>query len=168
MKTASWYQIASILEQVIQSFEANHSHSSCYSFPPTHFDSMQVPGISVKDYLERINNYSECSDSCFVLAFIYIDRILQANPGFVVTKRNIHRLILSAVTLAIKYSDDLYASNATYAKIGGISLEELNLLEAYTLMLLCYNLYVDAELYFQYAQELELRLLNKKEKMLID
>eukprot|EP00826_Nyctotherus_ovalis_P014862 TRINITY_DN1417_c0_g1_i14.p1 TRINITY_DN1417_c0_g1~~TRINITY_DN1417_c0_g1_i14.p1 ORF type:complete len:109 (-),score=10.70 TRINITY_DN1417_c0_g1_i14:179-505(-) len=106
--------------------------------------------------------YSGYSDSCFVLAFAYIDRLLQNNPGFILTKYNSHRIVLSAVVLAINYSEDNYFDNAVFARIGGISLPELNLLEIYTLLLLRHELYVDSELYFLYTQELQLQNMKKE------
>ena len=125
---------------------------------PIHcFDSKSIPQISVVDYTIRIRKYSECSDSCFILAFIYIDRLLQYKPGFMLSYINIHRLILTTIILGIKYADDIYFDNCVYAKIGGVSLEELNGLERKLLQLLEYDLYVDPELYFQYSKEIDYR-----------
>eukprot|EP00826_Nyctotherus_ovalis_P014860 TRINITY_DN1417_c0_g1_i1.p1 TRINITY_DN1417_c0_g1~~TRINITY_DN1417_c0_g1_i1.p1 ORF type:complete len:126 (-),score=5.54 TRINITY_DN1417_c0_g1_i1:137-514(-) len=123
--------------------------------------------------------YSGYSDSCFVLAFAYIDRLLQNNPGFILTKYNSHRIgfnevcinssinnanvnISSASPMQINYSEDNYFDNAVFARIGGISLPELNLLEIYTLLLLRHELYVDSELYFLYTQELQLQNMKKE------
>jgi len=38
-------------------------------------------------------------------------------------------LLLVANVIAVKYNEDIYYANSYYAKIGGISLSELNLLE---------------------------------------
>eukprot|EP00826_Nyctotherus_ovalis_P014865 TRINITY_DN1417_c0_g1_i7.p1 TRINITY_DN1417_c0_g1~~TRINITY_DN1417_c0_g1_i7.p1 ORF type:complete len:163 (-),score=12.33 TRINITY_DN1417_c0_g1_i7:179-667(-) len=161
MKCAYWEQIATVLERVIKSLESD-TCSSNRGVCLTHFDSANVPAISLKDYLARIDMYSGYSDSCFVLAFAYIDRLLQNNPGFILTKYNSHRIVLSAVVLAINYSEDNYFDNAVFARIGGISLPELNLLEIYTLLLLRHELYVDSELYFLYTQELQLQNMKKE------
>ena len=33
--------------------------------------------MTVHAYLERIKKYARCSDSCFVVALIYIDRLIE-------------------------------------------------------------------------------------------
>jgi hypothetical protein len=42
-----------------------------------------------------IGKYAACSGECFVLALVYIDRIIQSNPTFVVNSLNIHRLLIT-------------------------------------------------------------------------
>jgi hypothetical protein len=65
----------------------------------------------------RIAKYAACSGECFVLALVYIDRIIQSNPTFVVNSLNIHRLLITSVMLAAKFFDDQYFNNAYYAKV---------------------------------------------------
>lgn len=150
---SSWELIGIVLERIVKNMEYS-AETVCSA---SNFNSVRIPTISICAYLNRIHQYSSCSDSCYILAFIYLDRLLQNNPGFTLSSRNVHRLILSAVVLAIKYSDDFYADNLTYAKIGGVPLVEMNRLEIDMLKLLHYNLYVDNELYFHYAHELQLQ-----------
>ena len=40
------------------------------------FTANTAPKISIEDYLIRLNNYLNCSESCFVFGIIYIDRIV--------------------------------------------------------------------------------------------
>lgn len=157
-KPESWELVARILERVVANLEGTRAANSDGSRPilsPSRFDSSRVPGITIYDYVARIHQYAECSDSCYTTAFIYIDRILQKNPSFVLSKRSAHRLIITAILLAIKYSDDTYADNLVYAKIGGVSLGELNSLEVEMLSLLQFGLYVHPQLYLQYTKELD-------------
>lgn len=154
--TENWVIISRILKRII----ANISSSTSQTAKSTNllescFDSVHIPKVSLHDYLHRINYYAKCSDSCFVLAFIYIDRLLQKNPCFVLKVNNIHRLFLTALVLAIKYNDDVYYDNAVYARIGGVPLAEINFLETSLLSLLKFNLYVSPQLFFEYARELE-------------
>lgn len=55
--------------------------------------------------------YAACSGECFVLALVYIDRIIQSNPTFVVNSLNIHRLLITSIMLAAKFFDDQYFNN---------------------------------------------------------
>ena len=95
----------------------------------TLFDSIEAPGINIKDYLLRIHKYASCSDACYIYAFIYIDRMINNNSNLVINNYNVHRIILAAILIAIKFLDDSYGNNVIYSKIGGIQLAELNSLE---------------------------------------
>lgn len=55
------------------------------------------------------------------------------------------------MVLAIKYNEDDYYSNTFYAKVGGITLEEINKLEAEFLKHLTFTVFVDEELYNKYT-----------------
>lgn len=65
-----------------------------------------------------------------------------------------NRLALTAILLAVKYNEDCYFDNKYYAKIGGISLKELNYLERIMLGLMNYELYVSGEEYEMYLNEI--------------
>lgn len=58
---------------------------------PSGFTGRSVPSISIKDYLLRIAKNSQCSDECFILALIYLDRITERNKEFIIKSVNIHR-----------------------------------------------------------------------------
>jgi len=146
-----WKIVGTILERIIINLETQE-----LSFTPirTRFDAVKSPSINLHDYLARLYKYTKCSDSCYIVAFIYIDRVLRNNPSILLTRKNIHRLVLISLLLAIKYSDDEYADNLHYSKIGGISLSEINSLESEMLVLVNYNLYIDPCLYFEYYNDL--------------
>lgn len=154
--------VARILECAMNNMEKAIMSKPCKSLK--RFDSITIPKVSISEYLDRIRQYTKCSDSCFVFAFIYIDRLLQNISSSKLTMKNIHRLILAAIVLAIKYLDDSYYDNETYAKVGGVSLSEINSLESHMLFLINYNLYVDNELYYQYDLELKFQYMAKIEE----
>jgi Cyclin len=52
------------------------------------------PEISVADYLERIRRYASCSNECFVLSLVYIDRLILHN-NFALTTYNVHRVVIT-------------------------------------------------------------------------
>ena len=108
-----------------------------------------IPYISIKDYLEHIYKYSKINSSTIALILIYIDRICN------VTKCKlsyyiIHKLILGAMILAIKYNEDVFCSLKFYAKLGGITLNELRNLEVNFISLINFNLFVSDELFSKY------------------
>lgn len=93
------------------------------------FDAKKIPGISIGDYLARFAKYSRGSLESFVIALIYIDRYIEASPGFFLHPGNCHRLWATALVLAVKMNDDLHLSNEDLAKIGGVGAAELEALE---------------------------------------
>ncbi|BFZ57998.1 Pho80p cyclin [Savitreella phatthalungensis] len=95
----------------------------------TRFHSRAPPGISVADYLSRIVRYTSLEKVCLLSTVIYIDRLCGAFPSFVVSSLTIHRFLITATTVATKGLCDAFCTNTHYAKVGGISLSELNVLE---------------------------------------
>jgi hypothetical protein len=118
------------------------------------FHALRPPQISIKDYLARIARYAQCSKECFVLALVYIDRIIQTNHSFIVNSLNIHRLIITSVMLAAKFFDDQYFNNDYYGKVGGVPCHEMNSLEVEFLFMNNFTLFVTSETYDQYFTEL--------------
>jgi hypothetical protein len=123
----------------------------------THFHAQRAPMVEINDYCERIVRYSQCSPCCFVVALIYIDRLLALEPTFFPSSLNIHRLTLTSVLLASKFLDDFYYNNAYWARVGGVGTTELNTLELDMLAKLHFNLHVQTEEYLQYREELLLQ-----------
>ncbi|KAJ7521561.1 hypothetical protein O6H91_19G059800 [Diphasiastrum complanatum] len=72
----------------------------------TIFHGSRPPSISIGKYLERLFKYTSCSPSCFVLGYVYIDRLVHKQPDLPVTSLNVHRLLITAVMLATKILDD--------------------------------------------------------------
>merc|ERR1719188_2787840 len=116
----------------------------------TRFHAVRDPQLSVHDYLTRIQTYFQCSHECFVLGLVYIDRIVKIHPEFTICSLNIHRLLVTSVMLGAKFFDDVYYSNAYYAKVGGVRTQELNALEALFLRLIEWKLHVLPQEYEQY------------------
>jgi len=108
----------------------------------TRFHAVRAPQLSIRDYMQRIATYFQCSDECFVLGLVYIDRIVKRHPEFVISNLSIHRLLVTSVMLAAKFFDDVYYSNAYYGKVGGVKTSELNALEAQFLKLIDWRLHV--------------------------
>ena len=113
------------------------------------FYSKEVPLISIKDYLEHIYKYTKINSSTLVLILIYIDRICNI-CNCKLSYYNIHKIILSSILIAIKYNEDECFSLKFYAKVGGVSLSEILLLEYSFISLINFNLYVSNDLFHKY------------------
>lgn len=121
------------------------------------FTSRVPPRLSIADYLSRLQTYFQCNEVCLLFGFIYIDRVLDVNPDFAISDRNLHRLVLTSVTIAVKFHDDIYYSNDYYSKVGGIPTCELNAQELQLLKLLDWRVMVTEEEYERYSRVLRLQ-----------
>jgi hypothetical protein len=116
----------------------------------TCFHSKFAPNISIADFLSRLRKFFRCSVECHVLSLIYIDRLLKIHPDFMLSNLSCHRMIIASTVLAAKFHDDKFYSNKQYAKVGGVSLAEMNRLEGNFLKLIEWKLLVSQEEYDQY------------------
>lgn len=113
------------------------------------FMTKNIPSMPIKDYLIRLCQFTKINESTIILILIYIDRICNFNK-FTLTYRNIYKLLLSSMVVAIKYNEDNFYSSEIYAKIGGLSLKELNYLEFHFLILIKFSLFIEKELFDKY------------------
>ncbi len=108
-----------------------------------------VPGISINDYLERIQKYSNVEKNTLIISLILIDRFCEISKT-ILTYYNIHRILFAAIIIAIKYNEDCFYDNNYYADIAGIKLEELNKIEM-TFVLMCdFQFYISDEIFEKY------------------
>ncbi|KAJ7566238.1 hypothetical protein O6H91_02G093500 [Diphasiastrum complanatum] len=149
--------LSSLLERVVVRNE-RYATANNYSLSPprmTVFHGLRAPSISIGKYLERIFKYANCSPSCFVVAYAYINRFICQKPGISITYLNVHRLLITSVMVAAKFLDDAYYNNAYYAKVGGVTTEEMNCLELEFLFRLNFRLQVTVDVFESYCTYLE-------------
>ncbi|OMP05071.1 Cyclin P/U [Corchorus olitorius] len=118
------------------------------------FHGLRAPTISIQQYIDRIFKYGGCSPSCFVIAYIYVDRFVQ-QTNVHLTSLNVHRLLITSVMVAAKFIDDAYFNNAYYARVGGVSTSEMNRLEMKFLFSLDFRLQVSVNTFQRYCSQLQ-------------
>ncbi|ORZ25716.1 cyclin-domain-containing protein [Absidia repens] len=106
----------------------------------TRFHSRIPPNITLSDYLRRIIKFTSIEKSCLLIILIYIDRVCERHSHFTISSLTVHRFLITAVTLSSKALSDSYCTNSHYARIGGISTQELNALELEFLTLIDWRL----------------------------
>ncbi|CDP03631.1 unnamed protein product [Coffea canephora] len=121
----------------------------------TVFHGSKAPSLGIGLYIERIFKYSCCSPSCFIVAYIYVERFIKRTNA-VVTSLNVHRLLITSVMVAAKYIDDAFYNNAYYARVGGVSTLELNKLEIKFLFGVGFQLFVSSDTFGKYCALLEM------------
>ncbi|KAL7753715.1 cyclin-like protein interacting with PHO85 [Sorochytrium milnesiophthora] len=126
------------------------------------FHARSVPAISIAAYLQRILKYAPASNAVFISVLVYLDRMASAKVPFVVCSANIHRLLISAVMVATKFFSDVFYTNSHYAKVGGLSITELNQLELEFLFMNEFNLMISQTEFQRYADQLLAHAIAEK------
>ena len=131
--------------------EISGQNSNIEFNPDDPFSIMTPPNVKLQYFIGRIKKYTKIEKSTLIIILIYADRMCTTS-GIILNPFNIHRIILGCLLLAIKYNEDIYFTNEQYAKIGGVSLQELNCLEDFSIQLLNYNLYISEDIYQKYLK----------------
>jgi len=116
--------------------------------------SGRLPPISLEAYIARLLQYAPCDRECFLTALIYMDRLAE-KCGFVFTSMNVHRSYLVSLMVAAKFFEDQPCDNGYFATVGGVSIQEINVMEITFLSLLEYRVAVSGVEYNLYAQVVE-------------
>jgi len=147
-------KIVNVLSDVLIRLCERNDRFTMEETPVTRFDALRCPQITITSYLERIAWCTNCSEECFVLALIYIDRLIKKNEDFLVVSLNVHRLMITSIMVSAKFFNDKYFNNAYFGRVGGVSCKEMGLLEIEFLFMLNFNLYVERELFEVYYRRL--------------
>jgi len=110
----------------------------------------RVPSVSILRFVQRLFKYMPCTKELYVVALVFIDRVIAYNPGMCITASNVHRLLFISMLVAAKFYDDLFYANYYMAKIGGVSVQEVLELEVEFLAAIRFSLYVDMNLFNTY------------------
>jgi len=117
--------IANMLERVM-------THNDQIPLSPeslTRFHSRSAPSITILDYLKRIIKYTNIEKSCLLVTLCYVDRICARVPLFTLSSLTCHRFVITSIAVSSKCLCDIFCTNSLYAKVGGIFVTELNVLE---------------------------------------
>ena len=129
--------------------EISSQNSNVEYNPDDPFSTKSPPKVTLQYFFGRIKRYSKIEKSTLIIILIYADRMCTTS-GIILNPHNIHRIILGCLLLAIKYNEDIYFTNEQYAKIGGVSLKEINDLESFSIDFLDYNLFISTDIFDKY------------------
>ena len=132
----------------------------------TRFHSRTPPSISILDYLRRIVRYANVEVShvlvnhhftlpnnpllqktCLLITLHYIDQVCARIPKFFLSSLTCHRFVIAAIVVSSKALCDAFCTNNHYAKVGGIRVGELNVLEKEFLSMIDWRLTVSTLLF---------------------
>ncbi|CAE8659218.1 unnamed protein product, partial [Polarella glacialis] len=92
------------------------------------FHHVGEPLLDIDSYLRLLYASFGCSEDCFVMALAYMGKVVELHPAQVeVNFHTVHRLLLTALTVAVKLhgGDSLPSTSAAYARAGGLDPAEL-------------------------------------------
>ena len=136
-------KITSIIEKLID----NNKNNKRRKISKDIFTGRTLPKINLNDFINRIIAYTEIEKNTLICSLIYLDEIDKKKP---ITEFNIHRIFFSAVLISIKYNEDDIFKNDYYAKISGVTLNEINKMESTFISLLDFNLYINPSVFEKY------------------
>lgn len=110
------------------------------------FHLNHAPPISLPEFTARLYKYFACSREAFVVAVAYLRRLHAAAPE-IFGMQSAHKLILTTLTVAAKFTDDVACKQKHYAQCGGVDAAELSTLEATLLHRLNFTVFVTASEY---------------------
>ncbi|XP_021905735.1 cyclin-U4-1-like [Carica papaya] len=150
--------LSSLLHRVAESNDINRRFHQAQK--TSIFHALAKPNISIQNYLERIFTYANCSPSCFVVAYVYLDRFIKNQPNLPINSFSVHRMLIASVLVSAKFMDDVFYNNAFYARVGGISTVEMNVLEIDFLFGIGFKLNVTVETFNTYCHFLQTQVLG--------
>ena len=137
-------------------FEINQKQFSETDSESSDIDSENdeiISKMEIDEFIERIVNYLNIDNTLLVLSMMMLDKILANN--FILTERNVHKVIFICFMETQKFFEDENYKNSDYAKVCGISVNELLLMEVSFMELINYNMFVKEEEYIEYNKSFE-------------
>eukprot|EP01066_Platyproteum_vivax_P005442 Platyproteum_vivax@DN168_c0_g1_i1.p1 len=113
------------------------------------FDSPRLPPVSLSDYFQRLLKNASIGVHSSVIVFALLSKVFENNPQMAFTSWNGHRLLLTAAMMTQKVYHDRFYANEYWAKIGGVTVSNMNRLELTFLRLCDWKLHVTAEEYLR-------------------
>lgn len=137
--------VSNLLESMATQFHNQMSSNPQLVYKVTVFDLNTVPDIQLSDYIFRMMTMSKCIYRDLIAALIYIDNLINKGVISGISYHNMHRLLAFSIMTSMKFFDDVHYSNASWSKIAGIPLRELNNVEIEFLQALNFDLNIPIE-----------------------
>ncbi|KAL1852941.1 hypothetical protein Plec18167_008926 [Paecilomyces lecythidis] len=119
------------------------------------FFSKKAPPISLEEYISRLQRYCPMSAAVYLAASLYITRLATVEKIIFLTPRNVHRLVLASLRVAMKALEDLSYPHSRFARVGGVSERELSRLEISFCFLADFELKVDPHMLMNEARSMQ-------------
>jgi hypothetical protein len=133
-------------EMVAKNSRKKKSH--CYKDV---FYNKNIPSMSIENYISRVVSYTQMDDNLLIITIISMNSYIKKNKN-IFTLNNIYRLFLASALVNAKFTQDINYSFKFYAKVGGVSVDELQILEFSFYAGIDYDLSIKEETFNQYVK----------------
>lgn len=107
--------VAGLLDSIIETNDRLLSNNTTIAV--THFHSRTIPSIAVYPYLIRILKFAPFSNEVLLCLLVYFDRIANLKKiKYAVNSFTVHRLLITSIVIASKFTSDVFYPNSRYAK----------------------------------------------------
>ena len=113
---------------------------ACGTLPVSVFDAEEIPTITCHQYLKRW--LKALPIQVIPIAMVYVQRWLEMDDTRLLTESNVHRVLLAALVLAVKWFCDQPHSLGFFSHTGGVLKQELPRLEVTFLKEIDFDCYV--------------------------
>lgn len=118
------------------------------------FNLVQVPKLSIGQFLTRIKTYSSSISSvCYIHATFMIYKLCVLLNVVPLTIYNVHRIILALIRCLTKKLEDIYQKQKSFATVGGVSRKDLHQIEVAFLFVCNFRLVVSEDVLNDYLKE---------------
>lgn len=149
-----------IIKQISREIEHRVEENEDCKIPIDHFCGEDIPAISIEGFLARMARYINIWRShpggresagvrAAVITTLYLNHIDRLNPEYPISMHNIHRLLIAGMLVATKWTEDRGVSTEWWSRVAGISMSEVNKLEAKFCHLLQFELFIDEIKYLE-------------------
>ena len=107
-----------------------------------------ISKMEIDEFIERIVNYLHIDNTLLVLSMMNLDKVL--SNKFILTENNVHKMIFMCFMETQKFYEDESYKNKDYARVCGVSIDELLLMEVSFMEIINFNLYIKDEDYQNY------------------
>lgn len=106
--------------------------------------------ISFEKYLSRLFKYMNCSDSCYILALMYLEKMHNQNKN-IISKNNIHTIFFVSLYVAVKWHDDDFYIKNFYEKVGCLTSDEFIEMEILFLEIINFDAFVSISDFYKFT-----------------
>ncbi len=113
----------------------------------------ELDKLEIEDFIVQCYKKMGFSLNLLVLAMMNLDKLLASD--FILSYTNVHKVFFICMMETQKYYDDINFTNKNYAKICGITTDELLELEIEFMNHIDFNLYIKEEDFLKYKNKLQ-------------
>jgi hypothetical protein len=113
------------------------------------FFSLYIPTISIYDYIYRIIKFTQINISTLIISFVQLNNYLIKTKNYLCIN-NFFNLYITSCLINAKFYEDKCFPLSIFAKVGGITIEELEIFEFEFYHRLNFSLYMREDLYNSY------------------